>query len=306
MYGIVRVVKPPGMTSHDVVAYLRQLWGVKIGHTGTLDPAAAGLLVLCVGPATRLAQYLLECEKAYRAEITFGISTTTYDAEGAVTQRQKAGHIKAEQVEQALDELKGPLEIVVPAYSAVRHQGERLYERVRRGEKVVKATREVQIYRWELVDFAGGANPRVLTEIECSKGTYVRSLAVKLGERLGTGAYLSFLVRTRVGPHQLAEAFTLEQLAELTRQGVAQNALISPAEAVAHLPRLTVAPPVDSRLRHGTAQQIESGPQPPPAQAAILTEDGELLCVAEVTARGSQWHLQPRTVFNRPDSLIES
>ncbi len=304
MYGVVRVVKPPGMTSHDVVAYLHRLWGVKIGHTGTLDPAAAGLLVLCVGPATRLAQYLSGCDKTYRAEIAFGISTTTYDAEGTVTRRQKANHIEAEQVEQALNEFQGPLEIEVPSYSAVHRHGERLYERARRGEKVTKSTREVQIYRWVLLDFAEGRNPRALTEIECSKGTYVRALAVQLGQRLRTRAYLSFLVRTRVGPHQLAEAFTLEQLAELTGQGVAQSTLVSPAEALDHLPSLTVAGPVARRLRHGTAQQIEPGPGQPPAQAAVLAEDEQLLCVCEVTAAGSHWHLQPATVFNWPDSVI--
>jgi len=298
MYGVVRLVKPPGMTSHDIVEFVRQLWGVKVGHTGTLDPAAAGLLVLCVGPATRLAEYLTGCDKTYRAEITFGISTTTYDAEGAVTERREAGHIDAAQVEAALAELTGPVQILVPSYSAMHYEGERLYERARRGENAVAVTREVQIHRWELVDFAAGNNPRALTEIECTAGTYVRSLAVKLGEQLGTGAYLSFLVRTQVGPHSLAEALTLEQLAELTHQGMAETALLSPAQAVAHLPRLTVAAQVGSRLQHGTAQQIEPAAAQPPPQAAILTEVEELLCIAEVAAVDGCWHLQPRTVFN--------
>ena len=125
MYGVVRVAKPPGMTSHDVVQFVRDLWGVKVGHTGTLDPAAGGLLVLCVGPATRLAEYLVGCQKTYRAEITFGISTTTHDAEGAITGQCAAPHLAAQHVREALPALTGPLEITVPAYSAVRHAGER-------------------------------------------------------------------------------------------------------------------------------------------------------------------------------------
>ena len=126
MDGIVRVVKPPGMTSHDVVDYVRSLWGVKAGHTGTLDRAAAGLLVLCVGSATRLAQYLVACDKSYRAEITLGTSTTTYDAEGAVTQQRRVPYLTAEQGQTALSEFTGAGPIQVPAYSAVHRRGERL------------------------------------------------------------------------------------------------------------------------------------------------------------------------------------
>ncbi len=297
MHGGLLVVKPPGMTSHDVVAYVRELWGVKVGHTGTLDPAAAGLLVLCVGAATRLAQYLLDCEKVYRAEITLGLSTTTADAEGTLTTCQDAGQVTGEQVEEALAALTGSLEITVPAYSALSRGGDRLYKRARRGETIDLPARPVEIYRWELVEFTGGKHPVVLTEVECSKGTYVRSLAEMLGEQLGTGAYLSFLVRTQVGAHRLEEARTLEELARIASQGRRQDALISSLEMLSHLPRVIVDAATAQRLSHGNAQTVPQGAgQAGPV--AVVTEDGGLLCIAQVTRlEQGQWQLQPRTVF---------
>jgi len=296
--GIVRVVKPPGMTSHEVVGYVRSLWGVKAGHTGTLDRAAAGLLVLCVGSATRLAQYLVACDKSYRAEITFGISTTTYDAEGAVTQQRCVPYLTAEQVQTALGGFTGSVPLQVPAYSAMRRDGERLYQRARRGEQVDLPVRQVQIHRWELIEFVPGDYPRAVTEIECSAGTYVRSLAVMIGERLSVPAYLSFLVRTRVGSHHLAAAVTLEELTNLTNQAIAQTVIVPPAEAVAHLPQVVVDAPIASYLRHGTAQEIQPQSTQPPAQAAILTKDHNLLCIAEVEESNGRWRLQPRTVLS--------
>ncbi len=297
MHGGLLVIKPPGMTSHDVVAYVRELWGVKVGHTGTLDPAAAGLLVLCIGSATRLAQYLVDCDKVYRAEITLGLGTTTADAEGELTTCQDAGHVTGEQVGEALAALTGSLEIVVPAYSAVSRGGDRLYKRARRGEAIDLPARPVEIYRWELVEFAGGKYPVVLTEVECSKGTYVRSLAEVLGEQLGTGAYLSFLVRTQVGAHRLEEARTLEELARTTGRPARQDLLITPVEMLAHLPRVIVDAVTAQWLSYGNAQTVPQGA----GQAglvAVVTEDGALLCIAEATRlEQGQWQLQPRTVF---------
>ncbi len=257
MHGGLLVVKPPGMTSHDVVDFVRKLWAVKVGHTGTLDPAAAGLLVLCLGAATRLAEYLVDCDKVYRAEITLGLATTTADAEGELTAQQDAGRVTAEQVEEALAALTGPLEIVVPAHSAVSRNGTRLYKRARRGEAVELPTRQVEVYRWELIEFTEGKHPAVLTEVQCSKGTYVRSLAELLGNRLGTSGYLSFLLRTQIGPHHLEDAWTLERLAALDGPDAAQAVLINPPKMLAHMPRVVVDQGAAERLRDGNAHEIE-------------------------------------------------
>ncbi len=297
VHGGLLVVKPPGMTSHDVVEYVRKQWGVKVGHSGTLDPAAAGLLVLCVGSATRLTQYLVGCDKVYRAEISFGITTTTADAEGELTTQQDAAQITAERVAEALAALTGPLEITVPAYSAVSQDGTRLYQLARRGEAFELPTRRVEVRRWELLEFREGQHPKALTEVECSKGTYVRSLAEMLGERLGTGAYLSFLVRTQVGPHRLEDGHSLEHLAETADHNERQALLISPLEMVAHLPRITVDSATAERLRHGTAQ-----PMPDIGHArgpvAVVSTDDVLICIADAAAGDGRRQLQPRTVLD--------
>ncbi len=297
MHGGLLVVKPPGMTSHDVVDFVRKLWAVKAGHTGTLDPAAAGLLVLCLGAATRLSEYLVDCDKVYRAEITLGLATTTADAEGQLTAQQDAGRVTAEQVEEALAALTGPLEIAVPAHSAVSRNGTRLYKRARRGEAVELPTRQVAIHRWELIEFAEGKHPTALTEVQCSKGTYVRSLAELLGNRLGTSGYLSFLLRTQIGPHHLEDAWTLERLAALDGCDAAQAVLINPPKMLAHMPRVVVDQAAAERLRDGNAHETEHA-DGQAGLAAVVTRGGSLLCVAESRQVGNRWRLQPRKVFH--------
>ncbi len=295
MHGGLLVVKPPGMTSHDAVEYVRELWDVKVGHTGTLDPAAAGLLVLCIGAATRLSEYLLNCNKTYRAEITFGLTTTTADVEGEITQQQQAGHLTAIQVEDAISSLTGSLEMTVPAYSAVSQDGTRLYEYAAREEKVTLPTRQVQVYHWELLDFIPGQHPAALTEVECSKGTYVRSLAEMLGERLKTGAYLSFLVRTRIGPHCLKDASTLEEIKASADNP--KEILLPPLQIVPHLPAVEVDQALADQLRQGNAITLPAATEHQDP-TAVTTNDGSLLCIAEATVRHGQPCLQPRKVFD--------
>ncbi len=297
MHGGLLVVKPPGMTSHDVVEYVRDLYDVKVGHTGTLDPVAAGLLVLCLGVATRLSEYLLNCEKTYRAEITFGITTTTADTEGEITNQQPASHLTAAQIEDAIGSLSGPLQITVPAYSAVSQDGVRLYEYAAQDKDVQLPTREVEIHRWELLDFAGGQHPTALTEVECSKGTYVRSLAEMLGQELATGAYLSFLVRTQVGPHRLEDAHTLAQIAAAAPEGTIGKLLLPPVAVVSHLPQIEIDQALASRLRNGTPVPLPSssdysGP------VAVISDDQTLIGIAEPCRRHEKRWLQPRKVFD--------
>ncbi len=297
MHGGLLVVKPPGMTSHDVVEYVRGLCEVKVGHTGTLDPAAAGLLVLCLGAATRLSEYLLNCEKTYRAEITFGLTTTTADVEGEITDQQPASHLTATQVEDAIGSLTGPLQMTVPAYSAVSQGGVRLYEYAAQDKDVQLPTRQVEIHRWELLDFAGGQHPTALTEVQCSKGTYVRSLAEMLGQELGTGAYLSFLVRSQVGPHHLEDAYTLVQIAAAVQEGTVDKLLLSPLALVAHLPQVRIDQALAGQLQNGipvplAANSEYSGP------VAVISNDETLICIAEPSQRQQQRWLRPRKVFD--------
>lgn len=277
--GVLNLLKPPGMTSHDVVAVVRRLTGQRrVGHTGTLDPGAAGVLVLCLGRATRLAEYVTDGDKAYRAEITFGVSTDSLDAQGAVVGRRPAGHLSAGDVAAALGPLRGEILQVPPMVSAVRVGGERLYERARRGETVARAPRPVTVYSLELREFRPGPEPLAFVDVRCSRGTYVRTLAADLGAALGTGAHLSFLVRTAVGPFALADAITLETLQAAAAAGRAAELCLPVEAAVAHLRQVVVSSAQVTPLQHGRAP---AGLTAAAGEAvALLAPDGSLLAVA--------------------------
>lgn len=228
------MLKPPGMTSHDVVDVLRRLTGVsRIGHTGTLDPGASGVLVLLVGQATRIAEFLSDQTKGYRAEFTFGIETDSGDAYGAVVGGSDASGLTATALEHALAEFVGTIQQVPPMVSAVRRSGRRLYEHARRGEVVEVPPRLVTVFECRLLEFVPGHHATALVQVECSKGTYVRALASDLGKRLGVGSHASFVLRTRVGRFSLDSSLTLEELSEAEDLA---SLLLPPDEALDHLP----------------------------------------------------------------------
>ena len=211
--GFLNALKPAGMTSHDVVALVRRLVGERrVGHLGTLDPAAAGVLPLLLGRATRLFPYAGGPEKAYRAEVVFGTQTDTLDAEGRVVAEGDAGALTEGKLESLLHELIGEMEQVPPAFSAAKVDGRPLHERARAGEAVAGRPKRVTISSLELVEFVGGREARAVIDVVCSTGTYVRVLADDLGKAAECGAYLGFLVRTRAGRFALAEAWTLEEI----------------------------------------------------------------------------------------------
>ncbi|OTA40349.1 MAG: pseudouridine synthase, partial [Symbiobacterium thermophilum] len=245
---MLNLLKPPGMTSHDVVAFVRRALGVKkAGHTGTLDPGVAGVLPVCVGRATRLAEYIAGSDKAYRAEITFGVATDTQDGFGEVVAEADASHLTRGDVAYALTRFHGPIEQVPPMVSAVKVGGKRLYELARKGVEVEREPRRVFIHRLQLLDFRPGPRPVAYIDVVCSKGTYVRTLAHDLGRFLQVGAHLSYLVRTRSGPFVLAQAATLEELA------AGKARLLPPAAALGDMPRVTVSGRAAARVLHGVA-----------------------------------------------------
>ena len=216
--GFINILKPPGMTSHDVVGYLRRLLSLKrIGHTGTLDPQAAGVLPVCLGRATRLSAWASEQRKGYRAELTLGWNTDTEDAWGTPQECLPAGTVQErateEQIRRVLTEFVGPIWQKPPMVSAVRHRGRKLYEWAREGVVVERPSREVYIYSLELlasqIDSQG--YPTMLLEATCSKGTYIRTLCADIGQRLRVGGHLSYLLRTFSGPFTLKDAVTLEE-----------------------------------------------------------------------------------------------
>jgi len=213
--GLLVVDKPSGWTSHDVVARVRRLCGTRrVGHAGTLDPMATGVLVLGVNRATKLLTFLVGCNKTYTATVRLGEATVTDDAQGQVTSRADASMVTREAVTAAIARLTGPIEQVPSSVSAIKVDGERAYARVRQGKDVELASRAVTVHRFDVLDLlAGGPVVDVDIEVEVSSGTYVRALARDLGVSLGVGGHLTALRRTRVGRFDLAEAHDLESLA---------------------------------------------------------------------------------------------
>ncbi|HEY3368533.1 MAG TPA: tRNA pseudouridine(55) synthase TruB [Symbiobacteriaceae bacterium] len=280
MDGILNLLKPPGMTSHDVVYAVRRVLKVKkVGHTGTLDPGVAGVLPICVGRATRLAEFIAGEDKAYRAEITFGVTTDTQDSFGVVTGEKAADHLTKGDVAYTLTRFQGEIMQMPPMYSAVKTGGKRLYELAREGLEVERATRPVTIHRLQLLDFRPGPRPTAFVDVVCSKGTYIRTLAADIGEALNVGAHMSYLVRTRSGRFRLEDAYTLEELA------AGQVQPMPPAVALGEMPQIPVPAAAAERLAHGVAPRLKPD-LPEGITVALMSGDGDLLALAEVVAGG--------------------
>lgn len=237
--GIISVLKPPGLTSSDVVVDIRRIFGEKrVGHTGTLDPAAAGVLPICIGRATRLFDLLVDKKKEYIAEIRFGTATDTEDAYGAVI--ESAGcEITEQMLKGVLPGFIGVQEQVPPIYSSISVNGVKLYKLARRGrvtEPVEQRRRTITVYETELIEQT--AKNTFLIRIVCSKGTYVRTLCRDIGKRLGCPAYMSFLLRTRSGNFALSEAYTIAELKALKEQNALSSVIVPMDKAIEFIPEL--------------------------------------------------------------------
>jgi tRNA pseudouridine55 synthase len=278
VHGAVIVDKEEGWTSHDVVARLRKIYGQRrVGHAGTLDPDATGVLVVGLGRATRLLRFVQDTGKAYRGEIAFGVSTTTLDASGDVVDRAPMA-VERPDVEAATRIFLGEIEQLPPMVSAVKVKGRRLHELARKGIEVERAPRRVRVDRFDVESFEPGPYPRATVLVECSSGTYVRSLAADLGERLGGVAHLASLRRLRVGSFDLTEAHTL---ADIERDPEA--ATIAPVEAMRDLARIDVDAEQARAIAHGVTfpATVLAGDDAGPGPFALVGPDGELLAVYE-------------------------
>jgi tRNA pseudouridine55 synthase len=277
--GVLVIDKPVGPTSFDIVRQVRRALGTRrAGHGGTLDPMASGVLPICLGEATKLAQFLLDADKEYEATLCFGVETDTFDATGTVTQQRDAADLTEGAVERALDRFRGPIRQVPPRYSALKLNGRPLYDYARAGEEVEPAPRTVVVHELALVSWS--APTAVVLRMRCSKGTYVRSLAFDLGRALGPGAHLTALRRTRSGPFRIDEAHPLDALETAPLIGLSQ--------ALAHLPALRAGSDAARCLEQGkrvpwTALEAAfAPPPPPPGRFQVLRQDGTLLAVAEM------------------------
>ncbi len=236
MDGIINILKPPGMTSHDVVAYIRKLTGIKkVGHTGTLDPLAVGVLPICLGKATKASNYIANGTKTYRTELKLGIITATGDAEGnVISQCDWNTHVNKHKFYSTIDrivkEFVGQSTQIPPMYSAVKVQGKKLYELARSGQQVERKPRKIEIYDIKVIDYSSD-DGTILFDVTCSKGTYIRVLCEDIGKKIGCGAYMTYLIRTEVSRFNIENAITLEQLKLLADQNQLSKGII-PTETV--------------------------------------------------------------------------
>ncbi len=284
--GILNINKPRGLTSHDVVDRVRELSGIRrVGHAGTLDPIATGVLVVCLGRATRLVRFIMESPKAYRATLRLGVSTTTHDAEGEVTGEAPVS-VTLEEIKEALKSFTGRIEQIPPLYSAIKVGGKRLYELAREGREANPPPRTVEIYRLEVKEWS---SPFLTLEVECSPGTYIRALARDLGDKLGCGAHVTELVRLRSGRFTLEDAVTLEEL----ERGRLKDFLLPPEVAVADLPSVILERGEEKRIRLG--QKVKGTPQGGEGLHKVYSFDGRFLGLAEWDPAARMW--QPRLVL---------
>ena len=288
LHGLLLVDKPRGPSSHDVVAHMRRISGeARIGHSGTLDPLASGLLVLCIGRATRLSEYLLGHDKRYLAQVQLGQSTTTYDAEGAVT-LEKPVLATHEDVAAALQTFVGTIRQAPPAFSAVKVGGQPAYKLARSGRPADLAARPITIFTIQLIEYVV---PRATLLVHCSAGTYIRSLAHDLGQLLECGAHLADLKRTAAGPFLLTDAHTLEHLDREFASGTGAQ-LLQPADAGLQMwPQLDLDGAAAARVMHGQTVAAAA------AHGVVRAYNpaGALIAIMEADAAGTHW--VPRKVL---------
>ncbi|MCW5796870.1 MAG: tRNA pseudouridine(55) synthase TruB [Nitrospira sp.] len=247
--GVLNVRKEAGWTSHDVVARVRgKLRGMKLGHAGTLDPAATGVLPLLVGRGTRIAEYLLEWDKTYLAGLRLGQTTDTQDATGTVLQRSPITDLTEARIREIVAGFEGRIQQVPPMYSAVKVGGVPLYKAARAGKDVARQAREATVFRLEVVSMQ---LPDVMLRVVCSKGTYIRTLCADIGEKLGVGGHMATLVRERVGPLMVEQALTVDEVETRLAQGTLAGSMLTLDEALVGLPVCIIGGETARRVGHG-------------------------------------------------------
>lgn len=314
MNGVINLLKPPGMTSHDAVAVIRKMLKIKkVGHTGTLDPGAAGVLPICLGKATKLSQYLTEKDKRYRAEMVLGKTSSTGDAFGTIKITGDGSAIDKDKIINILNLFQGDIEQIPPMVSAVKHKGKRLYQLEREGIEVTRKVRNVKIYNIDLLDVfdATTRHPKIIVDVKCSKGTYIRTLCSDIGEKLKTGAFLTFLLRTESGKFKISETVTFEEIKNYLDQNLLEKFLIPTDKVLGDFKSITVKESAEKSVINGNKLylsgiidgQINNGTFSLGELVKIYSSENRFLALAKVQSTYDQIEeekklfLQPITVF---------
>jgi tRNA pseudouridine55 synthase len=274
--GVLLVNKPTGMTSHDVIDQLRRILDTRrIGHTGTLDPGADGVLLICINQATKVAQYLTEMDKEYLAVVKLGVTTDTYDRAGRVVKTEENLNVSLDEIRKVVLSFTGRIQQIPPAYSAIKQNGKRLYQLARAHKKVEARGREVEIKKLEILDID---IPWIHLKIACSKGTYIRSLAFDIGEKLGCGAHLFSLRRTRIGPFKWEDSLSLQKVTDIQDNGGIKSVLLSIEKALGHLPAVVVNTSFAKKVKDGI----------PLKSSAVVAVEGKINENQTITLKNEQ------------------
>ena len=286
--GILILDKPAGVTSNKALQRVKYLFkAAKVGHTGSLDPLATGVLPLCFGEATKLSQFLLDADKVYDSTFVLGVATTTGDAEGEERLRAGAGDVTRDRLDAAVALFTGAIDQVPSMYSAIKYEGQPLYALARQGIEVPRKSRRITVHSYEVIDFRPGARAEVDVRVHCSKGTYIRSLAEDLGHSLGCGGHVSRLRRIQSGPFTLEHAVGLPVLESLRERGedASMDSLLQPSQrALADMPQVTLSESAGFYLRQGQAVLVPNAPCDGMVRCSL--GDGEFLGIGEILDDG--------------------
>ena len=298
--GVLILDKPPGISSMEVVRRIKRASGVKkVGHAGTLDPMATGVIPICLGNATRLMEYMFDSSKEYVGEVCLGVSTDSYDADGQITHRSNPSEISRDMVEDVLESFSGQIEQTPPMFSALKKRGRRLYELARQGIEVEREPRPMTVHSIRLANW----RPPVATvRIECSRGFYMRSLAHDIGARLGCGAHLQSLVRLRTGCFRIDAALSLDAACRSFQEGVWRESLISPDIVLGHMRAIIVGISEQRMIQNGgqIPSKAISGSLKPDERFRAYTQDGRFLAIMRFDTSEMSW--QPHKVFIQSDN----
>ena len=300
--GVLNLKKKHGPTSHDMVDEMRKLLPpkTKVGHAGTLDPMAEGVLPICLGNSTKLFSYFLECQKTYRAVMLFGRVTDTQDITGKLLTESDPGNITFSRAQELLNAMLGKTTQVPPMYSALKVGGKRLHVLARSGMEIARERRPIEVFSIKALKMDG---PQLTFDVTCSRGTYIRSICHDIGTNQGSGGCLQALTRTALGPFHLKDSVSLEDVQRYSKDKRLEDMLVSPAQALAHLPSIYVRPRAEARVLNGAIIRLEDVQQvvdlPVDTRVRILNEPGELLAVGKMVheKKRNQGFVAPEKVF---------
>lgn len=306
--GLLPIAKPSGITSHDVVDVVRKVMRVRrVGHAGTLDPQATGLMLICLGRATRMTEYLFDLDKEYIAQMVLGATTDTEDSDGQITDEQPTDHLTEAAIRDQFGNFVGVIQQKPPMLSATHHEGKRLYELARQGIEVERKSRPVTVYRLEMLECCVQGNRKIVKyRTVCSRGTYIRTLCADIGKALGCGAYLNSLIRTEVGPFQLSQAYSLPDLSMLARTKELHSKIWTMNEGLSFFPPVRLTRIQAQRLLNGLDATVTSIEQANELgndrRVRVLAPGDTFIAVGKLARRGQQWLCKPEKVFAPPEN----